>query len=574
MLEYIVSSPSPTSHFLHITLQVSPPTPTVRLQLAAWRPGRYQLQKYAKNIYSFDVQDEKGKPLSYEKRNPYCWEIAAADSEKLIVRYTYLAATIDGGGSWVDETQWYINWINCLFYVVGCQDIPFTIHLEIPDDWKIATSLAREGKTLKPTCYEEAAESPTICSPTLQINTYTIHSYRFHIAIQGNIVVNWEEIIPLFEAFTQKQIELFGTFPCEEYYFLYQILPISFYHGVEHTHSTIIVLGSDNEFYTPEKFKEFLGISSHELFHTWNVKRIRPTEMQPYDYTQPCYFPTGFIVEGFTTYYGDLMLLRAGIFSWEEYANELNTILIRHLKNLGNLSLKDASIDLWVDGYETNNPPRKPSIYVKGCLVALLLDLEIRIATNQQASLDDVMRKLWADYQHEKPYKGYTLESFIELVASFIGKEKTISWYKECIEGNTNLLERLSNALYPLGIGLIGLSSLQHFQQRFGFSVSVEEDKYIVREIVPNSMASTVLALGDQLLTIQGKTIQEIICLPFRLKEIQLSLLRENELKNVCFYDENYTYFSTFIVEMFEEKSPVQEANFLNWAFLQTKKDF
>ncbi|MCS6834285.1 MAG: M61 family peptidase, partial [Flammeovirgaceae bacterium] len=371
--------------------------------------------------------------------NSNLWEVSTQEAQRLTVRYTYLANTMDAGGSWIDESQWYINWINCLFYVVGRQDEPFSIFLDIPDHWQIATSLSKEGKKLIALHYEDAAESPVICSPTLQLNSYTIQNHRFHIAVQGNIHIDWEVVIPLFEAFTRKQIELFGDFPCKEYYFLYQILSSPFYHGVEHTNSTVIVLGSSAEFQQKEKFKEFLGISSHELFHTWNVKRIRPAEMQPYDYTQPCYFPSGFIVEGITTYYGDLMLLRSGVFSWEDYVDELNNLLKIHLENTGKLSLRDASIDLWVDGYEKNTPPRKPSIYTKGCLVALLLDLEIRQATNHQFSLDDVMRKLWSDYQSEKPYKGYTIESFMEIVAGFVGKEKATDWYEECIEGNTDL---------------------------------------------------------------------------------------------------------------------------------------
>jgi predicted metalloprotease with PDZ domain len=562
---YQISCPQPSTHLLHLQLTVENPSTQLQLQLAAWRPGRYQLQNYAKQIYSFEAFNEKGEKLPSLKQNNNLWEIETNGAKKVEVRYTYLANKMDAGGSWVDEEQWYINWINCIFYVVGRESEQYQIHLNIPSYWIVASSLTYNQNVLLGESYEDVAESPTICSPTLQIKTYTIGKSNFHIAIQGKINPNWDKIIHDFEAFTQTQINLFGDFPSKEYYFLYEIVPFTFYHGVEHTNSTIIILGSDASFHSPEKYKEFLGISCHELFHTWNIKRIRPAEMQPYHYTKENYFPTGFVAEGITTYYGDLMLARSGVFSWKEYADELNRVLKLHLENYGALSLKEASLDLWVDGYEKVLPQRKPSIYVKGCLVSLILDLEIRKLTQNQHSLDEVMRILWKEYKNSD-YQGYTLESFINIVGNLIGKEKTQSWLEECIEGKTDLLERLEKLLIEFGVNLKKIPSKEISERNFGFRIKTENGKFIVTDIFPNSPSFGQLSLDDELIAIDGRKITNELNFLIEGKEfIEISLFRNFQLKNIRLNVSTYTYFNTFIVEIFEGKDAKQSENFVAW---------
>ena len=134
---------------------------------------------------------------------------------------------------------------------------------------------------------------------------------------------------------------MFGGFPVADYHFLNQILPYKHYHGVEHTNSTVITLGPAELLMTEGLYKELLGVSSHELFHTWNIKSIRPAELLPYDYTQEKYFRTCYIAEGITTYYGEYLLARSGVRTAEQYFQELNTVLRKHYDDDGryNLSL-------------------------------------------------------------------------------------------------------------------------------------------------------------------------------------------------------------------------------------------
>ena len=205
-------------------------------------------------------------------------------------------------------------------------------------------------------------------------------------------------------------------------------------------------------------YTDLLGVSSHELFHAWNIIRIRPIELLPYDFTKENYFRTCFVAEGCTTYYGDLFLKRAGVFDHETYIKELQVYMKRHFENSGaaRQSLTDSSFDLWLDGYEKGIPDRKVSVYHKGALAALILDLYIRRKTDHKQSLDDVMRLLWIRFG--KPFIGYSLQDYIDIVEEVAGE--SIEWYwQECIFGNEQLDTRLNEAMTFVGLQMTTFSN-------------------------------------------------------------------------------------------------------------------
>ena len=219
----------------------------------------------------------------------------------------------------------------------------------------------KEDKILAAENYEQLVDSPLIASPNLKLASYEVNGIPFYIWIQGDCTPDWSRIIQDFTAFTQEQITLFGDFPVQDYHFLNQLLPYKYYHGVEHSNSTVITLGPAELLMSKSLYKDFVGVSLHELFHTWNIKKIRPQEMMPYDYTQENYFRTGYVAEGLTTYYGDYLLARAGVYTADEYFEELNGVLSKHFNDYGHqhYSVADSSFDLWLDGYKPGVPDRK-----------------------------------------------------------------------------------------------------------------------------------------------------------------------------------------------------------------------
>jgi predicted metalloprotease with PDZ domain len=191
-------------------------------------------------------------------------------------------------------------------------------------------------------------------------------------------------------------------------------------------------------------------LSSHELFHTWNVKRIRPKELLPYDYSQENYFETCFVAEGITTFYGDWMLYRSGVFSLEQFQKELETTLRRHFdtSDQATESLLQSSFDLWLDGYKKGVPERKVSVYHKGAVAAIILHDIIQKATDQKKGLDDVMKILWLQYG--KPFKGFTLEDYITVCEQVTG-HTLAEYFDSVIAGNNSVWEQTQEAIRSLG---------------------------------------------------------------------------------------------------------------------------
>jgi predicted metalloprotease with PDZ domain len=457
-MHYHIFSSNPESHFLDIECRISDvQSDTLELQLPAWRPGRYELQNFAKNLQYFAIFDALNQPLDFQKLTKDRWRVHTAGVSEIVVKYNYYANIQNAGSSYVDALLLYLNPVNLCIYAEGRLHEPCTLQLSLPVHFKIACGLRQEeGQKLFATDYYELVDSPLLAAATLQHQQYEVAGSVFHVWMQGDLKPDWPRILADFRAFTVEQIATMGgSFPEANYHFLNLILPTPYYHGVEHRHSTMIVLGPHDE--GEGLYTDLLGISSHELFHAWNVIKIRPIELLPYDFTKENYFPTCFVVEGATTYYGDLFLRRSGVFDDTAYLRELQIYLKRHFEQsrYAMQSLVESSFDLWLDGYEKSIPNRKVSVYQKGALVTLILDLSIRKLHQHQRSFDDVMRQLWNNFGI--PFAGYSLEDYRQVVEQVAGQP--LQWYwDECILGNAPLENRLNEALAWVGLQMITFS--------------------------------------------------------------------------------------------------------------------
>lgn len=458
-MQYRISVKDPGSHFIDITYTI--PTngnENIELQLPAWRPGRYEIQNFAKNIQRLDVSGGSGSQLTAHKITKDRWRIDTRNEEVVVVSYNFYATIQNAGSSYVDEELWYLNFINFSFYTVGRQHEPCLVKLDLPAGFQVACGMpATEDTTiLRADDYFQLVDSPLLASASLQHKEYQESDIRFHVWMHGNLHPNWKRILTDFSLFSREQIATMGEFPEKDYHFLNLILPTAFYHGVEHRNSTMIVLGPDDE--GEGLYNDLLGVSSHELFHAWNVIRIRPKELLPYDFSRENYFETCFVVEGCTTYYGDLFLRRCRVFDDQAYVKELQVYMKRHFENSSRAtqSLTESSWDLWLDGYEKGIPQRKVSVYHKGAIVALILDLYLRKKFNHARSLDDVMRQLW--HRFGKPFVGYTFDDYKNIVEEIAGEP--LDWYwNECILGTTPLEARMNEAMAFVGLQMTTFSN-------------------------------------------------------------------------------------------------------------------
>ncbi|MEE2954214.1 MAG: M61 family peptidase [Bacteroidota bacterium] len=506
MIHYNISYNNPHRHFIDFEFSTNTNgQKSMLLQLPAWRPGRYELANYAQNIQKWDAFNENGENLSFQKLTKDLWEVQTQNTNTITIRYTYYANQLDAGASYLDESQLYLNPVNCCYYIVGREQEEYHIKFDIPQNYIIACGLEKLDKhILKANCFDELAECPMIASNNIQHNSYEIGGVPFNIWMQGPCTPKWEVILKDFQAFTESQIKHFGDFPTKEYHFLFQITPYKSYHGVEHTNNTVILLGPADKI-NEDRYEELLGVSSHELYHSWNIKAIRPVEMYPYDYTKENYFRTGYVAEGVTTYMGDVMLYNSGVFDWDQFIKTQNQNLERHLMNYGrkNLSVADSGFDNWLDGYKLGIPNRKNSIYPDGALCMLMIDLHIIKNTNGQDSLHSVMKDMYEKFALQN--KGYTEKDFRDICAHYGGNEIE-NIFNNHIYDTKDYIPSLKKALEFIGLTLEPKKNPNLSAQYFGFVAIKENSKIIIRLVEPNSVADqNNIAVGDEITLIDGK---------------------------------------------------------------------
>ncbi|MCE7994613.1 MAG: M61 family metallopeptidase [Roseivirga sp.] len=506
-MDYKFSFTNPNSHFINISLRFDAKTAGSLIRLPSWRPGRYQIQNFAKNVKDVQAKDERDKTLSIKKVSKDTWKVENQPG-LVTISYSYYAFIMDAGNSWLDDEQLYINFINCAMYVEGCEDSVCRVSLEVSSDYRVATGLEQIGThQYAAPSYYQLVDSPLMASSSLRKVSYEVDSSTFNIWVQGDLPRTDEELVDDFKPFTKLQMKVMGGFPCKEYHFLCQCLPYKHYHGVEHWNSTVITLGPSSELKERPLYKEFLGVSSHELFHTWNVIRLRPEEMMPYNFQSENYHETGFVTEGVTTYYGDLFLARSGVFSRAEYLAELNKLLKRHYDNEGrkHYSVAASSYDLWLDGYERGIPGRKVSIYNEGALAALILDLKIRLKTDSKKSLDDVMRLMWN--KHGKDLSGYSFSDY-QNAAEHIYGGKLNAYFEEIVCGTKAYEHELELLLSAFGLAFELKASVKTEEAGFGIRIVKHGHRYFIDQIAAGSTAETSLSAKDEILTVNGVSFE------------------------------------------------------------------
>lgn len=544
------------------------------IHLPAWRPGRYELGNFAKNIQKWAAYDEKGTPLIHQKLTKDSWRVQCKGAKSVVIKYNYYAAELNAGSTYLDENQLYINPVNCLLYVKERMNEACIVDLKLPADYRVATGMKKDEKVkdlVRLTCadFHELADSPLIASATLQHNQFVLDGIEFNIWLQGECKPNWPKIICDFFIFINEHFVMMKEFPVQEYHFLFQLTPYAYYHGVEHLTSTAIVLGPSNEFVNKDWYDEFLGISSHELFHTWNIKTIRPVEMMPYDYSKENYSRLGFVAEGVTTYYGDFLLYRSGVFSDDDYYKTFNEQLQKHFDNFGrfNLSVADSSFDTWLDGYNPGVPNRKVSIYTEGCLIAFMTDILIRKQTENKKSLDDVMRSLYTEFGQKKI--GYSESDYMGLIEKHTGN----SWkdfFAAFVYGTQSFEATIKESLDYLGLEMEVQPSKKFHEAKLGFKVMEDGILSRVSAIYPNSIADKGgVSLSDKIVAINGIEVfdnMETWASFYALEEIKLTVIDNKKFKEINLRPTKQIYYQKYSLKKLVEQTEAQRKNFIAWA--------
>lgn len=566
-MKFQITIPSPQQQYIHFEAEFKSTESITILKFPAWRPGRYQLGDFAKNVNHFQVFAKTGKPLNYRKTDKNTWEIENGECQEFIVKYSYYANEMNAGSSFLDESQLYINPVNCFLFNPDQYNDEVTVSLDIPEDWKVANPLKTIKGVFKAKNYDELADSPFICSGDLQMASYEVKDITFYVWFNGIVKPDWDLVISDFKKFTEKQLEMFLEFPVDEYHFLFQILPYKTYHGVEHEKCTVITIGPSYSVFK-DYYTEFLGVSSHELYHTWNVKSIRPAEMVPYDFTKENYSNLGYIAEGVTTYMGDLMLYKSGVFGLKQYIKEMNAQLQRHFDNFGrfNYSVAQSSWDTWLDGYELGAPGRKVSIYTEGCLLAFIVDVLILRSTKNKKNLDNVMRSLYFDFGKEG--KGVTEKDYQAAIENVSGA--SFQWFFDDYVNGTNAYNSLLVDCFEyIGFELKHEPLNDAAAAFLGAKTIVKEGQTVIHALYPGgAMDIGGSMVGDELLAINGVAINGDF--PnwvdyFMEDEKVVTFKRNGQVKTMIVPQTNRPYYQRYYLEVVEHPDKNQINAFDGW---------
>jgi len=356
-------------------------------------------------------------------------------------------------------------------------------------------------------------------------------------------------------------------FPEKEYHFLLLLFPFRHYHGVEHHQSTVITFGPTQEFGDTSLYEELISISSHELYHAWNICKIRPREMYPYRLQQENYFRTGFVAEGITTYLGEYFLRQSGFFSEERFLLEIEQWFNRHRMHRGfqRASLADSSFDLWVDGYIGSSTDYKVSIYVAGALAAIALDLHIRLA-NKDKSLFDLMRTLYQEKALR--FEGYT-ESYLQNeIHTLIGGKEEKQFWNKCITGHS-VDSYATEALEQFGISVRSVSSNYCHERILGIKLKPSHSKLEVAKLHAGSPSSHCFMAEDLLVAVNDvpvHTLEELQAALELSSHPQFSVLRKG--RTITFsipIKDGHDYWITTSVQKNSDASDEQKLRYNDW---------
>lgn len=415
-IRYTLRAARPEAHLFAVDCEIlTPDSEGQQVALPAWIPGSYMIREFAKNIVSIRATAGR-RAVPLEKLDKHTWR-AAPVSGSLTVTIEVFAHDTSVRGAFLDGTRGFLNGTCVFLRVLGQEDRPCEAVFERPSgirgrSWQLVTAMTPTKTDKQGFGSYRAADYDELIDHPVEIGTPTVAKFRacgvpHTIAITGRHDTDLKRLVNDVRKICEAQIRFFGEpAPMNRYVFFVNAVPEG-YGGLEHRASTALICGRNDLPRTgvresTEAYRTFLGLVSHEYFHTWNVKRIKPAAFAPYDLDRENYTSLLWAFEGLTSYYDDLLLVRAGLISRKDYLTTLARNITSLLRNPGRLrqSIAESSFDAWSKYYrqDENTPNAVVSYYLKGSLVGLCLDLEIRARTKQRKSLDDVMLQLWERY--------------------------------------------------------------------------------------------------------------------------------------------------------------------------------
>lgn len=423
-ISYKVSMSKPWTHLLEVEMRVSwaQMPEKAELKMPVWTPGSYLVREFARHVQDFAVKDGAGADLAWQKINKNTWQVDSKGVKELVATYRVYANELTVRTNELNDEHAFWNNSALLMFPKDQLKAPSTVTVEPFKDWKIATGLPKtEGKTntFRAENYDILYDSPFEVGNFTEVS-FTVQGKPHRYVIEGEGNYDPKKLADDTSKIIEEAYKIFGELPYNDYTFIVNLKGGG---GLEHLNSTAL---QTNRFsFKPEsRYKGFLGLVAHEYFHLWNVKRIRPDALGPFDYENENYTKLLWVAEGGTAYYEGVLLRRAGLITDKEYLETKATGIEALMSRPGRFetSVEEASFDAWIKYYrpDENAINNQISYYDKGELVNMALDITIRVSSNGAKSLDDVFRYLYDE--HFKKGKNFTPQDYQKTAELMAGK--------------------------------------------------------------------------------------------------------------------------------------------------------
>ncbi len=549
-IAYSVHMSKPQNHYFEVEMSISQINQkSLIVKLPVWAPGSYLVREFSKNINLVHAFNEQGKELEIIKTAKNAWQINTTGIKSLKVRYEVYSFELSVRTSFLDLTHGYISGPGIFMYVDNFKDTKGILKIFPFEKFKkINTALPIAPLELQGDAYQafEFENYDQLVDCPIEIGNQVVFEFnaagvKHTVAMYGEANYN----IPLLKVDMAKIIEsetaVFGFNPNKNYLFIIHNVPGGD-GGLEHVNST--TLSVNRWTYAGADYLDFLNLVAHEYFHLWNVKRIRPIELGPFNYDQEVYTSLLWVMEGFTSYYDELMMLRTGYYSQAEYLTKLQSLINYAEGSVGSRvqPVAHASFDAWIKSYRPNENSANTtmSYYSRGAVIAAAIDAMIINKYNGTKCLDHFMQHLYKTY-YEKLNRGFTVAEFKNELAIFTGQDMN-DFFKKYIDGT----EIIPFADY---FSKVGVTVKQNALTRASFGASVQNSggKVIIKSIRSNSAAEDAgLSVDDEVIGCNGYRVDQAMLEGIMNglevnEEVELLLSRDEILFSVKVKITNYT---------------------------------
>ncbi len=511
-IRYTLSFPSLMSHYVDVeAVYPTDGQAQIILMMPVWTPGSYLVREFERNVEGLAASDANHAALPVEKVRKNRWRVQTNGGRSVSVHYKVYAHEMSVRTNWIDDEFGLLNGAATFITLTTGLNRPHEVKLVMPTAWSRSVSAMPAG--LSPDTYRAPNYDTLVDSPIVVGNPAI---YEFTAGGKPHYLVNvaerddWDGKRSADDLATivRKTVEFWGSAPYDRYYFLNVIGGNG--GGLEHNSSTVINPQRDST-KTREGYLRWLSTASHEFFHAWNVKRLRPIELGPFDYENEVYTRSLWFVEGVTDYYADLQSHRSGVANEEEYLSALSAEIAVLQSTPGRLtqSAELASYDAWIKYYRPDDNSANASIsyYTKGLVIGFLLDAKIRRMTGGTKTLDDLMRLM---YQRFSGAKGYTSENLRAAVVEIVGASNGA----ELRRWLTGALETTNELGYSEALDWYGLQFTPDPEPPrawLGIVTRSENQRTVVSEVRRGSPAEEAgIMRGDQIISINDVPLSQV----------------------------------------------------------------